>query len=391
MKNKNARLNPGFTIVELLIVIVIIGILASITIVSYVGISKKATEASLSSDLAGAKKQLSLYQVEHESFPDHLDSNNCPQDSSNNTDTKYCLKSSLGSSFMYKTESPSVYLLKSSKGDSRYMATNNIAPSRACPVGFILVPGSSTYNTTDFCTMKYEAKNDGSGNPIGTASGLPWVSISQTDAMTNSSKVADCINCHLISEAEWMTLAQNVLGVASNWSGGSVGSGYVYSGHNDNAPASNQVASEDDGDGYFGTGQSAPSSQRRTLTLSNGEVIWDMAGNVNEWSSGQIASGQPGVVGYSTYAYWDWNMLNIQGSLAVNPTPTNAMTAASAWTTAQGLGRINSNASETVLHGFHRGGSRYGSTGVGVFYLSMDELPSDVSSSVGFRVSAPIQ
>ena len=36
--------------------------------------------------------------------------------------------------------------------------------------------------------------------------------------------------------AEWMTLAANVLSVPSNWSGGSVGSGYIYSGHNDNDP-----------------------------------------------------------------------------------------------------------------------------------------------------------
>ena len=41
----------AFTIVELLVVIVVIGILASITIVSYRGITTKAAEASLQSDL----------------------------------------------------------------------------------------------------------------------------------------------------------------------------------------------------------------------------------------------------------------------------------------------------------------------------------------------------
>jgi len=35
-------LNRGFTIVELLVVIVVIGILAAITVVSYTGISQKA-------------------------------------------------------------------------------------------------------------------------------------------------------------------------------------------------------------------------------------------------------------------------------------------------------------------------------------------------------------
>ena len=55
----------AFTIVELLVVIVIIGILAAITIVTYFGISQKVVEASLQSDLSGASKQLKLSQVDN--------------------------------------------------------------------------------------------------------------------------------------------------------------------------------------------------------------------------------------------------------------------------------------------------------------------------------------
>src|SRR5680860_458789 len=92
--------NPGFTIVELLVVIVVIGILAAITIVSYSGISQKATVVSLISDLDNASKQLKLYQVEYSSFPTTLTSN-CPTAPIN--DTKYCLKPSSGNTYTYSS------------------------------------------------------------------------------------------------------------------------------------------------------------------------------------------------------------------------------------------------------------------------------------------------
>lgn len=59
----------GFTIVELLVVIVVIGILAAITIVSYTGLSKKAIVASLQSDLSNASVQFKLYDIEYGSYP----------------------------------------------------------------------------------------------------------------------------------------------------------------------------------------------------------------------------------------------------------------------------------------------------------------------------------
>ncbi len=53
----------GFTIVELLIVVVVIAILAAITIVSYSGIAASAREAALKSDLKTASTQLNAERI----------------------------------------------------------------------------------------------------------------------------------------------------------------------------------------------------------------------------------------------------------------------------------------------------------------------------------------
>jgi len=57
------RTTRGFTIVELLIVIVVIGILAAIVIVTYNGIQQNARVASIQSDLTQAAQQLSVYKT----------------------------------------------------------------------------------------------------------------------------------------------------------------------------------------------------------------------------------------------------------------------------------------------------------------------------------------
>lgn len=59
----------GFTIVELLIVIVVIGILAAITIVSFSGVQKRAKIATAKSDLSSLSKQLAIYQIDKGTYP----------------------------------------------------------------------------------------------------------------------------------------------------------------------------------------------------------------------------------------------------------------------------------------------------------------------------------
>lgn len=76
----------GFTIVELLVVIVVIGILAAIAIVSCTGISQKAIVASLQSDLKSGSDQLKIYQVTNSKFPGSV--TDCPSPALANTRVK---------------------------------------------------------------------------------------------------------------------------------------------------------------------------------------------------------------------------------------------------------------------------------------------------------------
>ena len=59
----------GFTIVELLIVIVVIAILAGISLVAYGNIQSKARDADRQSDMSILQKKLEIYYTENSAYP----------------------------------------------------------------------------------------------------------------------------------------------------------------------------------------------------------------------------------------------------------------------------------------------------------------------------------
>jgi len=100
--------DKAFTIVELVVVIVVIGILATITMVSYSGVTRRATVSVIKGDLSSNVTLLKIYEAKYGSFPTELDSSNCPV--LPNINNNYCLKSSNGNAITYASAGQSFLL-----------------------------------------------------------------------------------------------------------------------------------------------------------------------------------------------------------------------------------------------------------------------------------------
>ena len=257
-----------------------------------------------------------------------------------------------------------------------------------CRDGWIRVPGNASLGTVDFCVMKYEAKaRDGIAQSI--AHETPWVSITQTSAIEECKE----IGAHLCSTQEVQTINRDIASVAGNWKDDTMGT-CLYGGHVDNNPASALQANESDDYPYTGTGDSSSDTfecpfdnsvgasdgkeQRRTFTLSNGEVIWDWSGNVWEWMINTCTAGS-GTGAWDGDAAWEeWSSSEFDDYERDIMGPSNGL-----WNANNGTGGYYGCTSGG--NAFLRGG--YWDAGVyaGVSALYLDSAPSSSTTSVGFR------
>lgn len=258
-----------------------------------------------------------------------------------------------------------------------------------CPANWIWVEGNSELSTNDFCVMKFEAKNN-STVATSMSSSTPWVSINQPTAQTKCSSLGTGFT--LISNLEWMTIARSIENTSSNWSGSCVGCGMINRGHTDSAPGS-ILAVADVGDSYIGTGNNSGEAagsgweQKRTHTLSNGEVIWDFAVNATEWVDWIINSNtdKAYVSGDGTVvnAYREFSMLNMAIGNGLPMETRQWQPDNPSFNSAQAMGQYYSGT--TAPSGAVRGGAFNMGSQAGIYFLILNFLSSATSASTSFR------
>jgi prepilin-type N-terminal cleavage/methylation domain-containing protein len=409
----------GYTLLEVLLAIAILAILFSITLIAINPFRQfaQARNSTRQADLQSIDESLTRYLADNGVFPTEIttvltETQICAggASASSCTSNGYVdLESILvpnyldsipqdpnvtgdGSGYFLAFVDEDVYL----RADETEILAEDIAIGQppattlVCPAGYILIPGDPTYNTNDFCVMKYEAKDSGDGQTAASvAAGLPWVDIPYVRADAGITTPAACQNAgaELMSNAEWMTIARNLEQVDANWTGGSVGNEMLYRGHSEATPAVLLAADSNDTNGTFGlTGSPntpgfSQDYRRRTMELSTGDIIWDFAGNAREGLDTRI-DGEDKPAG-DALNWVDWNdVLNYGSFLPQNLAPSNL-----SWDIVnQGVGAyFEGDTVNDREYYIYRGGYWSDFERSGIYYAAMDYQTINYGDTVGFR------
>ena len=239
------------------------------------------------------------------------------------------------------------------RDNESYLAIDHHFQPSWCPSGYVPVPGDASFGTQDgFCVMKYEAKCDNDSDGVGddgaglscgnhglwlnntadckcsldlsrsvvsTPSSTPITMQTQVEAMQYCNSLGE--GYHLITNDEYMTIARNMEQQPGNWSSGIVGSSGeydgMYTGHNQCRDAwGAKGASYDDSDGYYGYVATPGTLEKRTMVLSNGQTIWDLAGNVGEMTASRVRADQTPVDATPATEWLRFDQLTDYGALS---------------------------------------------------------------------------
>ena len=192
-------------------------------------------------------------------------------------------------------------------GDPVPQVSASVTNHFVCPANFVGVSSLAGYTTQSFCVAKYEMTVDS-----GQALSRPLISplrVNRETALNHCTGMGTQGKYDLMTNDEWQSLARNIELVPSNWSGQAVGSGSLNRGQHVDAGVSAwsyYSASDDDSKGCYRPSQSGDrpedyctwDDEKRTHTLSNGEVVWDLAGNLREFVKDSYSLGGQGNSSY---------------------------------------------------------------------------------------------
>ena len=284
----------------------------------------------------------------------------------------------------------------------------------SCPSGFVVVPGDTTLATTDFCVMKFEAKawNDLNSNQIvdageveadgcrttpatcllgnfkanrtavSIADNLPWTRLNLSQARDACIRLnaPGKSNYALIANPEWMTIARNIENQNQNWSGGAVDLGAIFQGNNGTVSASSYNASSDP---EAGSGRDS----KALHVLSNGEQIWDLAGNVAEWVNWEVTPAQKAyysVDGAPVSAWREFTLLDTLIGTSDQMSVNTWQPSHPSFNSSKGIGQYNAGLNTSGGAAF-RGGSWADSGRAGIYALNLSTSATNTGNYLGLR------
>ena len=412
---RDKRVKKGFTLLEILLVIAAIGILAAIVLVA-INPTKQIAQvrtAAINSEKNTIEKAITQRLIDTGTYPTLIDGVQRRICSSTVTTDCINITADIVPTYIAAIPTGAIYTAsKSNDGRININMAETLPSFKTCPTGYIRVPGNNLYQTKDFCVMKYEAKavsttdtttglttpntglNTIANNTTATtaannraiasvASGFPIANINQTTAASYCTTAG----ASLITNTEWMTIARNIEAQSSNWRNGVVGStdasgGGLYRGHSDNSPSNALTANTNDSLGYEGTenaSETPVSRERRTHTLSNGEIIWDLSGNAWEWTNDTIM-GVDKPNNSSGAFFQEWTAISNFRTLSYDLTrPSNKD-----WAGSQNMGPYRAGELTGGPFAFLRGG-RWTEVPAGVFHLTLNATSDITNTTIGFR------